>query len=93
MVMSYNPKNPPGEPEPPEYKGPTSAERFCDDIAANRALRTHELPVPEVLEIHAIQRRYPVAEVRRDDERKIERVLFMDSSAAKLNRRGRWVVN
>lgn len=77
----------------PNYNGPTNAELFVDDVAALRALRRHGLPVPPEFEMSAIGHRYLPSSVERDESKQLNRVVFLDATAAKLNKRGRWVVN
>lgn len=91
MVMNYHPK----AEETPHYGGPTTAERFVDDATAYRALAAHGIPRPPQLEIDEIVKRYVQFAISKEsnDEGFLTRIMFLDSSAAKLNRRGRWVVN
>lgn len=95
MVMSYHPKNP--QPEPPHHEGPTTAELFVDAMAARRALDAIKHPRPRELEVGAINMRYCVGSKPEHDPDApvpfVRRIIFMDGSAAKRNRRGRWVVN
>lgn len=82
------------EPETPHYGGPTAAERFVDDLAAYVALGRHGLPRPVELELSAIMGRYPAMSAAKDDDGMLDRVTFLDGSAAKRRlRNGRWVVN
>lgn len=95
MVMSYHPKNPP--PEPPHYEGPTTAEQFVDAMGARRALEVIGHPIPHGLDVGAINFRLCIGSKPEYDEDApvpfVRRIIFMDGSAAKRNRRQRWVVN
>lgn len=75
----------------PAYLGPTTAERFMDDMAAVRALARHGLTAPVELTIPAIIARYPATSVETDDEMLPLSIIFMDDSTTRRNRRGRWV--
>lgn len=74
----------------PRYLGPSTAERFADDMAAVRALERHDLPRPPQLELAAITKRYPATQVHEDDEGLPVHVVFMDGSAVHRVR-ARWV--
>lgn len=74
----------------PKYLGPTSAERFCDDLAAQRALKRHDLPEPPQLSLSSIVARYPATSVEHDDVNLPYIVSFMDGSSARRNERGWW---
>lgn len=89
--MVSNPNNPP--PVPPQYEGPTSAEQFVDALGARRALTAIGHPVPHGLDVGAINFRLCIGSTPTHEDGVLKRVVFMDGSAAKRNRRGRWVVN
>lgn len=93
MVMSYNPKNPP--PEPPHHEGPTTAELFCDAMAARRWHQANNPrgTVPADLEIGRINMAHCIGSKPTHEDGAVKRIVFMDGSAAKRNRRGRWVTN
>lgn len=75
----------------PRYLGPTTAERFADDMAAVRSLQRHDLPRPPQLELAAITNRYPATSVEHDEENLPYIVIFMDGSS--VHRIGsRWSV-
>lgn len=77
----------------PLHDGPTTAERFVDDICAIRALKAHDLPIPPQLEMGAILARYAVGStVEKSAANEANKVSFMDGSVTKKNRRGRWNV-
>lgn len=82
-------------PDVPTYDGPTTAERYVDDMAAIRSILALRLDVPRDLGMGEIVSRYFVGHRvdDRDDEGKATRIIFMDGSCAKKNRRDRWVVN
>lgn len=75
----------------PKYAGPTTAERFADDMAAVRALSRHDLPRPPQLELAAITNRYPAASVHHDEEDLPVHIVFLDGSAVHRIR-ARWVI-
>ena len=67
-----------------QFRGPSAAERFCDDMAAARALKRHDLPCPPQLELSAIASRYPATQVLFDEDDLPESVYYLDGSVALL---------
>lgn len=76
------------------YDGPTTAELFVDDLATRRALIRHLGSALPTFEIGPINARYCVgAQASNNEDGMIARIVFLDGSAAKRNRRNRWIVN
>lgn len=75
----------------PVFTGPSASERFCDDMAAVRALMRHDLPRPPQLELAAITARYPAVDIGADEDGLPEYIEFVDRTAAQRTGR-RWEV-